>query len=255
MNIFSEYATYYNALYQDKSYQPEAEFVLNLARNAATFPTTLLDLGCGTARHALELARLGVQVTGVDMSAQMLAHAAQTLDNACLDEHSLRPVLLQGDARTVRLGRRFDVVTSLFHVMSYQTTEEDALDVLSTAHAHLAPMGLFIFDFWYGPCVLRERPEYRERELRHGDCSIQRTATPELLLSENIVNVHYNITLKNPGMALTHIHETHSMRYWFLPELRYLSRQTGFRILGEGAWLSHQPPTDESWGAWLMLQK
>lgn len=66
MTVFGDYARYYNVLYQDKDYAGEADFVLSCLKRRHEAPRTLLDLGCGTGRHALEMARRGVSVTGVD---------------------------------------------------------------------------------------------------------------------------------------------------------------------------------------------
>ena len=79
MTIFGDYARYYDVLYQDKDYAGEADFVLSCLVRRQGEPRTLLDLGCGTGRHGLEMARRGVSVTGVDMSATMLEMGRQAL--------------------------------------------------------------------------------------------------------------------------------------------------------------------------------
>ena len=60
--MFGDYAKYYNLLYQDKNYAEETDFVLGLLTNDNRALHSLLDLGCGTGRHALELARKGLAV-------------------------------------------------------------------------------------------------------------------------------------------------------------------------------------------------
>ena len=70
-----------------------------------------------------------------------------------------------GDIRSVRLGRRFDAVISLFHVMSYQILDSEVAAVLDTAACHLAPGGLLLFDVWHGPAVLFQGPASAARSL------------------------------------------------------------------------------------------
>lgn len=257
MSVFNDYALYYNALYQDKNYFGEVEFILDCLQKNGIKPKTLLDLGCGTGKHAFEMAKQGVSVHGVDFSQDMLNIGKEYF--ADIDKNLLKaelPCLEYGDARTYRHkdAKKFDVVTSLFHVMSYQNTEADALSVYETAKAHLNPEGYFLFDFWYGPCVLKERPEHREKLITLGQDTIRRVANPTLKINDNIVNVHYAMTINPESNNPRSFEENHSMRYWFLPELRYLASQVGFKVRAEGAWMSDSLPTDKDWGVWLLVQ-
>ena len=251
--VFDAYARYYNLLYKNKDYQAEADFTLACLKRAGCTPATLLDLGCGTGRHALAMTKRGIRVTGADVSETMLAMGKE-LFSGQKTPHPL-PALLHGDARFLRLNRSFDVVTSLFHVMSYQNTEQDAVDVLGTARAHLAPGGMFLFDFWYGPGVLTDPPVRRRRELEDGQTRIIRTAEPEHRVNDNIVVVHYHVVVTDQATGRqSELREAHSMRYWFLPELRYLAEQGGFEALQSGAWLTESPPEPDTWNAWMLLK-
>lgn len=255
MKAFTDYARYYDLLYKDKNYAGEAAFVHGVLSRHGRLGD-VLDLGCGTGRHALEMARHGVRVTGVDMSETMLAAGRAMLRASDWADFSAPlPELHRGDARTVRLDSRFDAVTALFHVMSYQTTENDALAVLRTAYAHLADGGLFLFDFWHGPGVLADPPARRVRTLHDGPRAITRTANPELRAAENIVVVTYTVVLKNAGENPATITERHMLRYWFVPELRRLADRAGFDVVTTGAWECHDSPGPQDWYAYLLLQK
>lgn len=253
MTVFGDYARYYNLLYKDKDYRQEAAFVLAQLRNCGCTPRTMLDLGCGTGRHALEIARNGISVTGVDMSSTMLAMGRTMLVDT-IESNVPAPSLLQGDARNVRLEQHFDAVTSLFHVMSYQNSEKDALAELETARAHLCPGGVFFFDFWYGPGVLSDPPAERDRVMEDADTLIRRHARPVHKVNDNIVEVHYSMQLKNKlSNEESELHETHFMRYWFLPELRHLAKLSGFRVVGEGKWMEQGAPDLSTWNAWMAV--
>ena len=256
MATFGDYARYYNLLYKDKDYAGEAAFILRVLRCGGAAPATLLDLGCGTGRHALEMALNGLAVEGVDLSETMLRMGSEALRNLGPDERpAVMPRLHQGDARTVRLDKKFEAATSLFHVMSYQTTEEDALAVLRTAKEHLVPGGLFLFDFWHGPGVLADPPVKREKDLRDAETRVRRLADPVLHEDRHVVDVHYTISISGAaGDPAPELKECHSMRYWWVEELEELSRKTGFRTVASGGWMHEEPASGADWNAWMLVE-
>src|SRR5688572_24944210 len=130
MSVFGDYSRYYDLLYKDKDYAAEAQYVHDLIERHRPDALSILDLGCGTGRHDFFLSRLGHTVTGVDLSSEMLAVAAR--EKAAFVGPRPPPTFVQGDVRSVRLHSSFDVVVSLFHVMSYQTRNQDLLAALTT---------------------------------------------------------------------------------------------------------------------------
>jgi len=256
MTVFADYARYYNLLYRDKDYAGETDFILASLQKGGCIPRTLLDLGCGTGRHALEMAKRGITATGVDMSETMLAMGRQALTLASVPLTMPLPVLHHGDARTVRLDKKFDAVVSLFHVMSYQLTETDALAVLETAREHLSPNGFFLFDFWYGPGVLTDPPTEREKIIEDNALRVIRQAMPVHRVNDNVVEVHYRITIMDKSTEhISVLTELHPMRYWFMPELKHLAATAGFTVRAEGAWMGESMPEQRTWNAWIALQR
>ena len=242
MSVFGAYSRYYDLLYKDKDYAGEAAYVRSLIQRHHAKAESLLDLGCGTGRHALLLAEAGYRVTGVDRSAEMLVAAkAQTCAGT-------PPQFLQGDVRSAHLGQEFDVVVSLFHVMSYQATNEDLRAAFSTAKEHLKPGGVFIFDSWYGPTVLTERPSVRTRRLEDEHTLVTRTAEPKSYPNTNTVDVNYKMHVldKQTGKE-EELRETHTMRYLFLPEVQMLLEATGFRLLDSHEFSTNRPLGFDTW--------
>jgi SAM-dependent methyltransferase len=104
-------------------------------------PDSVLDAGCGTGRVAIELARRGIDVVGVDLDDGLLA-AAQS-KGPHMTWHL-------ADLATVDLGRTFDVVVLAGNVMIFVATGTEAA-VLATARAHLAPGGRVVAGFQVQP--------------------------------------------------------------------------------------------------------
>ncbi len=253
---FLDYAKYYNAFYNDKDYEKESNYILDIFKKENFYPKTLLDLGCGTGRHAFQFALDNIEVSGIDLSNEMIKMGKDFLNNQKFPNSTSKPTLINGNIQNARLNKSFDAVTCLFHVMSYQTTEEEALNCFKTAYDHLNDSGFFLFDFWYGPSVLKDKPSHREKTVIVEDSSITKISDSITDINTNIVDVNYLITVKdNKSSKVTTFSELHRMRYWFLPELFYLAKEANFSIENTGAWLKDTKPTDNDWGAWILLQK
>lgn len=231
MSVFEAYSQYYDLLYRDKNYAAEADYVRRLVERERPGSRTLLDLGCGTGRHDFLLSEHGYRVTGVDLSADMLKVADEERARRLRAGGAPPPDFSQGDVRSVRLGARFDVVASLFHVMSYQTTNDDLLAAFTTLREHLAPDGVAVFDAWYGPTVLTDRPVVRIKRLRGDGFDVTRLAEPVFHPNENVVDVNYQILItERESGRVQQLEETHRMRYLFVPEVRELLGRVGLRL-------------------------
>jgi SAM-dependent methyltransferase len=244
--VFSEYARYYDLLYKDKNYVGESEYIHGLIQRFAPGARTVLELGSGTGKHAALLARKSYQIHGVEISTDMLARAQALKENAGV-ENALE--FTQGDIRDVRIGKTFDVVLSLFHVFSYMTTNDDLLAAFATARTHLKPGGILIFDCWYGPAVLTERPSVRIKRMEDDQIQVTRLAEPVLHPNDNVVDVNYHVLIRNRQTeAVTEIKETHHMRYLFRPEIELLTEQGGFKVLHSEEWITGRKPGFDTWG-------
>ncbi|MDZ7960050.1 MAG: class I SAM-dependent methyltransferase [Aulosira sp. DedQUE10] len=249
MSVFANYARYYDLLYRDKDYIREVQFIHQLIQTYAPEALTILELGCGTAKHAALLAKESYEIDGVDFSQEMLLKAENRISQLPTDVSS-KLKLFHGDIREVRLNRTFDVVLSLFHVISYQTKNEDLLATFATVKEHLKPGGIFIFDIWYGPAVLSEPPEVRVKRLEDAEIYVTRIAEPEIYPNENLVDVNYQIFIQDKSSdAVEEIRETHQMRYLFKPELELLLNNTGLKIIDQMEWMTRKPLDLNTWGS------
>ena len=218
MSVFLDYSKYYDLIYSDKDYEKEVNFVNNLLNQFSTQKIkNLLELGSGTGKHAYHLAQKGYEITGIDQSQDMLAIAQRMLAKLPV-ELTTKIRLEKGDVRSFRTTQQFDAAISLFHVLSYQITDHDVEAMFRTAKEHIKPGGLFIFDCWYGPAVLSQKPSVRFRQWQNNDLSVERVAVPCMDENENRVTVNYHLFIKEKtNDAYQKLQESHEMRYFFLP--------------------------------------
>ncbi|MDV2487621.1 class I SAM-dependent DNA methyltransferase [Acinetobacter johnsonii] len=244
------YSQYYDLLYQDKDYQAEEKYVSSLIQNYMPKAHSLLDLGCGTGKHAELFCDRGLFVHGVDLSLEMLNIAEKRRigkENQLSFSHS--------SIQNLSLDKRFDVITSLFHVMSYQNSNQELIQALEVAKDHLVDDGILIFDFWYGPAVLTERPTTRIKRLENDLIKVTRLAEPILHPQINCVDVHYNIFIRDKfkNNIFVEKKELHQMRYLFDTELELICEQVGFQVLDKYEWMSNKSPSFNSWNVvWIL---
>lgn len=251
--LFADYARYYDLLYRDKDYAAEAEYVAGLIRKFHPSTRSILELGSGTGIHASLLAEKGFTVHGIERSQEMLARSLALTEKMTPGQGKL--TFSPGDIRDIRLKKRFDAGIALFHVISYQTTNEDVTAAFETARHHLNPGGIFIFDVWYGPAVLTEHPEVRIKRIADDQTEITRLAEPVLHPNANRVDVHYHVFVRDLAtQAVAELKETHAMRYFFKPEIERIASHTGFQYLHAEEWLSGKVIGCDTWGVCFVLK-
>ncbi len=251
--VFADYARYYDLLYRDKDYAAEAEYVAGLIRKFHPAAQSILELGSGTGIHACLLAEKGFTVHGIDRSPDMFARSLSLAENRATGRDRL--TFTTGDIRDIRLNKQFDAVIALFHIISYQTTNNDVTAAFETARQHLNPGGVFIFDVWYGPAVLTERPAVRVKRMEDDQTKITRLAEPVLHPNENLVDVNYHVFVRDIAtQVVAELNETHTMRYFFKPEIDLIVAHAGFQCLHVEEWLTEKAIGCDTWGACFVLK-
>jgi SAM-dependent methyltransferase len=250
-----DYAKGYDALYRDKDYRAEVDLI-EAALGLAGRGVKLLDVGCGTGGHAIELARRGHAVTGIDLSAQMLVSARNKAE-AELGVTS-RPQFQEGDARSFTVGSKgetFDAAVMMFAVIGYLEHNEDVVSALRRIRTHLQLGGLFLCDFWWGPAVLTQRPGERVRIVEDAGDKLLRATRTSLDTSHNTADVHFELFRFSPNKGTVQSSETHRMRYFFGPELELLLQAAGLRLERLSQFMKlGEAPTDDSWNAMLVAR-
>lgn len=247
-NNFKLYSRYYDLLYADKDYNAEAAYVLQLIETYAPKAKTILELGSGTGKHARIFAQAGYQVLGIERSADMVAIAEKNpTDN--LSFHI-------ADIVDFQVAGTFDVALSLFHVISYLTDNQQLIAAFENANRQLNDGGLFIFDVWHSSAVYHQVPEPRQKTWNDEQINVLRKAKPVIHTETNVVEVNYDITIKDlESNATENFSENHPMRHFSKPEIELLAYATGFEVLDSEEFLSKAVPSVDTWGVCYILRK
>ena len=254
MPVFeSDYAQQYDRLYASKSYSEECDLLESaFLQHGNLRPAKIIDIGCGTGGHSLELARRGYAVTGVDLSESML-HQAQA--KAARIPNASQPSWVHGDARTFKASGPYDAAIMMFAVIGYLTSNEDVLQGLGNIRSHLKAGALFACDFWYGPTVLSNRPTDRARVLDTPLGEVIRTTNTQLDVVRHTADVTFNLWSLENKSVVSATREKHTLRYFFPQEFALLLDRSGFEMLSISAFPTlHSPLTEETWNAFVVAR-
>ena len=139
MDAYHALAVSYDRLTNDVDYRSTVEFYNMILQKEGLSPRTAVDLACGTGSVAWLLAEQGMSVTGVDMSEEMLAVAAQK-------EGGNRPMFACQTLQELSLPRGVDLAVCALDSLDYVTNPADCQEAIRRVYRVLNPGGCFIFD-------------------------------------------------------------------------------------------------------------
>ena len=219
------HAGYYDLVYADKPYAAEAAFVLEqLERRLGKRPGTLLDIACGTGRHAAEFAAAGIEVTGVDINEQLLERAR---------ERSPEIEFVQQDMTMLDLGgARFEAVTCLFDSIGYPQHNEPVIATLEAARRHLTADGVLAVEFLNAPAMVLHSAPLRVRrwDTANGG-ELLRISETRLDLAAQVMHVDYELVELRDDGTFEHSRERQSNRFFSPPEMGALMMTGGLEPL------------------------
>ncbi len=142
--IYDLIAPFYDSANSDINYEEWADFIENIIeKHSDRKPELVLDLGCGTGKMTLELANRGYDMTGIDISPEMLYIARCEAENAGIEDKIL---WLCQDMTEFELYGTVDVTVSCLDCINHITDIALLKKCFSLVHNYLIPDGLFIFD-------------------------------------------------------------------------------------------------------------
>lgn len=252
MKVFDGvYAGGYDALYKDKSYGAECDLVEQaFARFGIGTSSHVLDIGCGTGGHAIELAARGYSVQGVDLSPHMI-EIART--KAAAKKNAEKITWNVADARNFELNQQFDAAIMMFAVLGYLNANQDVQSALCNIRRHLRPGAVFACDFWYGPAVLTQRPGDRLRVVPTPSGKLIRATHTVLDVNACTAAVNFDIYDISMDKLVTETNETHRMRYFFATDLSLLLERSGFALQQLSAFPELDAPLNaDTWNAFAV---
>src|SRR5262245_15801981 len=217
-------ARFYDAAYARAPHLDgrDVRFYRELARETGG---PVLELGCGTGRVLLEIARDGVPCTGLDASRQMLARLA---------EKSTFPGPRPVHAPMQRFeipGQPFSLIFSAFRAFQHLYDVEDQLGCLACVRRHLAPGGRLAFDvFAPDPArtALPEEPEQEDLRFAQDGEEVVRHAHVRRDPAQQLLSVRFRYERFREGRVVGNERASFRLRWFWRFELEHLLARAGF---------------------------
>jgi SAM-dependent methyltransferase len=215
------HARHYDLIYAAKPYAEEARFVHELLGGT---PGRLLDVACGSGRHAIEFARLGWSVTGVDYSAELLERA-----RANVAEAGFEIAFHEQDMRALDVpGGPLDAVTCLFDSIGYVQSNDGVVAALAGMRRAGARVAV---EFLHAPAMLAHADPVRVRRWElPGGGELLRISETEIDPAAMTMHVSYELVELGADASYERGSERQSNRFFGLEEMRALMALAGLEV-------------------------
>lgn len=270
----AELASLYDAVYADAG---DTEFWQANAPEPDSGP--LLELGCGTGRLTLPLARAGHEITGIDLATSMLERCRAQLSSEPAEVRD-RVTLLEADMTSFALGRSFAEVFCAFGTFHHLATVEQQLACLARCREHLLPGGVLVLDLINPdpePATSSPRDEFAQETTQDepaqdeprrvtgstaaaedpGEATVPLTDGRRIRSWATITDTQRSLQLNRCEVtyeiseadgSTRRLSETFPMRFIFRYELEHLLARSGFRIVELYGDYDRSPFADDSLG-------
>ncbi|EAD5682136.1 class I SAM-dependent methyltransferase [Listeria innocua] len=235
---------FYDRLMDSELYDEWLEFSADFIGETSK---KVLDLACGTAEFALRLSFLGHQVTGVDLSKEMVAVAKEKVAAA-----EINLPILEQDMSKLALNQTFDVITCFCDSLNYLETEQALENTIKAVSDHLTPNGLFLFDVH---SVFKIDQGFKDYS--YGDSDEEISIIWNSFPGEYPHSVEHELTFYILGEdnMYNRVDELHKERTYPITTYKELLKKYGFSKIDVYADFSHENPTNSSERIFFVARK
>lgn len=243
--MYNRFAYVYDSLIRDVDYKKWVDYYIKIFdRYGLTEPSLGLDLGCGTGNITTELAKRGIEMTGVDISEDMLMVAREKSEGQDI-------LYLNQDMCEFELYGTVDFAVSSLDCINYITDKRDLLKVMKLVNNYLNPGGLFIFDIntrYKLENVIGENTFVLEND--EAFCTWQN----EYDKKRNISDFFLTFFAKD-GDNYVRFDEEHSERAYDINEIKEIIEKSGMKLLKVYDDLSFKNPVKNSERVFFVVQE
>lgn len=248
LNSYEGFASIYDQLMDDAYDEEWFRFLHATIRKHHPRCKKILDLGCGTGKIAVKMAKMGYSMTGVDLSEEMLAVAQQRLQR----EHLSSVRLIQQDMRELELNETFDMIYSFCDALNYLVEEEDVISTIKRVAEHLEQHGLFLFDVH---SLYKLNHVYARGPIVQEDEELAYIWVPEVDIATGRVDHHLHFFVREEDDLYRRFYEIHQQRVYSMEQWKEWLQSANFEILAITTDFEERAPLPESERIFFVAKK
>ncbi|BCB04898.1 class I SAM-dependent DNA methyltransferase [Bacillus sp. KH172YL63] len=236
---YERFAYVYDYLMQDVPYDAWLAFVNKQAAAHGIKGKKVLDIACGTGELSLRLAGDGYDVTGVDLSEDMLMIAKEKAS-----ARNARIQLFQQDMSKLDSLGEYDVITIFCDSLNYLEVESDVLETFKGVYDHLKQDGLFLFDVH---SIFKMTQIFINQTFTHTDEQV--SYIWDCFPGEVPNSVEHELTFfvkDDETGQYERVEELHKQRTYPVLTLKEWLEECGFEVVGITSDFTEGSPADQS---------
>ena len=217
---------YYDVIFKDKDYSAETNMVFDLSKKYGLGkPRRVLEIGCGTGNHTVNIALHKVDLVAVDVDPEMIKIAKRKIERAQLKRVSVVDKLVE----ELKDGQ-FDLALALFNVVTYIDSTAKLESFLRGVMENLKPGGVFVFDSWNGAAAVVDPPRSKRTVVETNGKIVENNLTSETDFFNQVTMLNYSIKVKN-GKKEEVGGFSFNQTLWMPREILSALERVGFEVL------------------------
>jgi len=218
----SELAEYYDVMRQYRDYDKECQFADDLIQKHHPGTKKVLDICCGTGEHAIRMTKLGYEVTGIDLSPDMLKLAAKKAKRADVSIE-----FRCTDVNELDFKARFQAAYCLGYTFLYMTTDSKVMNFFAAIRKSLSTGGLLLVDFINGLSLIKDFQ--RDKFMyQHDNTTIFQFEQSSLDKARRIKHIEFYYFIDHHDGHMKTIFAEEDLRIFYDDEVQALMLNSGF---------------------------
>lgn len=235
---YTKTAPYFNMLMGTKRVKEECD---DLIKEFNDNTIKILDFGCGTGLHSIELAKRGYDVTGIDINQEMLDIAIENAkkENVSVDFKCI-------DILEWYTNRKFDACISMWNVIGYIDGWNNLKRVFDKIGSMLWYKGVFVFDCFNGIAVIDLKPHKTIKFKSKDNLVVNRSGVPTVSNLKQTLDMDYHYIIFD-GKSIEKYDEKHQMNFYTPIQLINLLPNCGFYVSNVTNVIDGKRVLDDDW--------